>query len=504
MPQVKYLRLAMLVAVLTVVPAAPAWAHADLLRSSPSDKAVLTSGPAEVTLLFNEPVSMALGSVKVLAPDGRRVDAAKASTRDGGRTVDVAVRGELPHGTLTVLWRVLSDDNHTETGAFTFSIEQPSPTAATAATTQQATAGRGSKDLLALSRLTMFTGLVLLVGSGAFLLTLWPRGLAVRASRHLLWTGWVLSVLGSAAGLLLQGPYAAGRSIASALDPALIGSVLHTRYGVAALVRLGLLAATAALLRGLGRDRRPLVTGSATCLSIGVLLSVSAVGHAGTDGLASLALASDAIHLGAVSAWLGGLVLLSTVLLRREPAELAAVLPRWSRYAATAVAVLVVTGAFAAWREVRAVDALFSTAYGRLLLLKTVLVAVTVALGAVGRSWIRRHYVLPIVHAASMTATEIRPAPAPSAVTRLRRSVLLEAGTGAVVLAVAAVLVQTTPARNALASPFISTGRARGAGGECQTRPCTARKQDPAVLLHGRGPKALRGATPASVAKPAT
>ncbi len=190
----------------------------------------------------------------------------------------------------------------------------------------------------------------------------------------------------------------------------------------------------------------------------GVLLSTSLVGHAGVGELSALALPADAVHLAAASAWLGGVVL-GLVVLRRHAtapvADLAAVLPRWSRWAAGSVAVLVVTGTFASWREVRELDALISTTYGRLLLVKTVLVAGMLALGALGRSWVRRHYATPVVHAATAELLD-----APVAVpdpTRLRRSVLLEAGTAVVVLAVTALLVETTPARTAYAPLFSQT-----------------------------------------------
>ena len=91
---------------------------------------------------------------------------------------------------------------------------------------------------------------------------------------------------------------------------------------------------------------------------------------------AALALPLDALHLAAVAAWLGGLaVLLLAVLPARDAGRLAAVLPRWSRWAAGSVAVIVATGLFASWREVRDLSALPGTRYGQLLLVKAALVA---------------------------------------------------------------------------------------------------------------------------------
>ncbi len=461
------LRVVLLVALLTLLPAAPAWAHADLLESTPADNTVVATAPARMTLHYSGPVSTTLGSGRVLAPDGSRVDTGQVSTSDNGRTLIVPLRDGLPDGTYTLLWRVLSaDDNHVLTGALTFSVKEPSPTAAVAQVQQ--TDGGAAKNLLALTRLVLYAGLVLLVGGLAFLFVLWPAGQTVRAARRMLWIGWALTGLASAAGLMLQGPYVTGRPVSSALDPALVLDVLGTRYGLATLVRLSLLVGAALLLLRLGRVSgragRSVLATAGTVLSIGVLLSTSAVGHAAAGDGATLAVPADALHLAAMSAWIGGLVLLASVLLRRHPSDLAVVLPRWSRYAAANTTILVVTGTFAGWREVGESGALTGTTYGRLLLLKTAIVAFMLALGAVGWLWVRKHYLLPVAHAAaSLAVIEVRPAPTPPAVTRLRRFVLLEAGTAAVVLSVTAVLVATTPARIAYAPVLTQTAQVSGA-----------------------------------------
>lgn len=441
--------------------ASPAWSHTKFLDSTPADKAIMASGPAEVTLRFSEPVGdTALGSFKVLAVDGSRVDTGRLRARSGGRLVVVPLQDTLTHGTYTLLWRVVSSDSHSVAGTSTFWVlpSEPSATAPPAKHARPAEpvpdvvlpvdAGRAAGNLLAVARLMLFAGLVLLVGGVGFLLILWPAGQTFRAARRMVWAGWALAVLGSVGGLLMQGPHAAGRSLASSFDPALLSAVLQTRYGVAAVVRLSLLAGAALVLLGSGRIRRSVLASGAAVVGLGLLLSTSAVGHAGTGHLAGLALSADALHLAAGCAWLGGLAQL-IILLRQPPAELLPVLPRWSRYAAAAIGVLIVTGTFASWREVGTLNALDATTYGRLLLVKIGLVALMLAFGAFGRSWVLRHYVLAVVHAASPTATVDRPAPGRPAVARLRRSVLLEAVTAAAVLTVTAVLVQTPPARAA-------------------------------------------------------
>ena len=84
------------------------------------------------------------------------------------------------------------------------------------------------------------------------------------------------------------------------------------------------------------------------------------------------------LHLAAMALWLGGLVVLLTSVLprfRATPAAGLRAVRRWSVVAFAAVAVLVVTGEVQAFPTVAPLDALWSTDYGGLLLVKLALVA---------------------------------------------------------------------------------------------------------------------------------
>jgi copper transport protein len=138
-----------------------------------------------------------------------------------------------------------------------------------------------------------------------------------------------------------------------------------------------------------------------------------------------------------MAVWLGGLVMLVGFLLRRaDEGELGAILPVWSRWAALAVAALLLAGLTQALIEVGTLTALVETAYGRLIMMKVGLFAGVVAVAAYSRRLVGRRL------------AEGRPG-------RLRRLVAAELGITAVVLALTTVLVQTTPARTAEANENI-------------------------------------------------
>jgi copper transport protein len=112
---------------------------------------------------------------------------------------------------------------------------------------------------------------------------------------------------------------------------------------------------------------------------------------------------------------------------------MAGVAGRFSRLAAIAVALLLLTGIVQSVALVGSVGAFFDTAYGRLVLAKIALFAVS--LGAFNR---RR--LLPRLRRVEGGGEEPERAAA-----LLRRSVAFEVGLALVVLAVASVLVATDP-----------------------------------------------------------
>ena len=146
-----------------------------------------------------------------------------------------------------------------------------------------------------------------------------------------------------------------------------------------------------------------------------------------------------------------------------ESAESAATIPgldddarlklvrRFSATAFTAVCVLAATGVYQGWRQVRHWDPLFDTDYGRLLIIKSSIFLVLIALGFLARRLL------------AATSPDLA---------RLRRSVAAEFGLAIVVLAVTALLVESQPASEtapkasgpvAVTAPF-DTGSANGSG----------------------------------------
>ncbi|PZG00169.1 copper resistance CopC/CopD family protein [Micromonospora deserti] len=412
---------------LLIAPAGPASAHAVLVSSSPVSSVVVPTGPAEVVLTFSESVRKVPGKIRVIAPDGSRADRGEPTFE--GAVVTIPVDPAGGRGTYLVSYRVISADSHPVSGAFTYSVGAPSPPPVDSGDDSRADPVVG--NAVKVAKYLGYVGLLLVAGPALVLAALWPRRLPRRGPTRLAWFGLGLVALSALADVWLQVPYTAGGGLLDVTGEG-FSTVLGSTFGVAHLVRLGLLAAAAFLLR-------PLLAGSAgraDLVILGVLggaalLTWPLAGHPAASPAPAVSVVVDAVHLGSMAVWLGGLVTLAGFLLRQaDERELGAILPIWSRWAALAVSALLLAGTVQALIEVATPDALVGTTYGRLLLGKIGLFVLVIAVAAYSRQLVRRR------------AAAGRPA-------AVRRAIQVELAITAVVLGLSATLVQTTPARTA-------------------------------------------------------
>ncbi|MGW4048683.1 copper resistance protein CopC [Streptomyces sp. NPDC004721] len=512
--------------------AGPASAHAALRGADPADGTVLKTAPGTITLAFTESVSLLDDSFRLFDPEGRRVRTGEPQHAPGRPdTAQVAFPEGLGEGTFTVAWRVVSADSHPVSGAFTFSVGKPSPTMAAIDTgPSENPTTRGLYDL---ARYTAYGAAALLIGTAAFALLCRPPNAG--PLRKPLVAGWWALLASTLALLVLRAPYETGTGPASAFDLAAVSRTLTGRPGLMLLARLALLAPTAVLLVRLSR-RRPeekpsratLAAGAAPALALALTWAGSE--HASAGIQVPVAMTSSVLHLLAMAVWLGGLTALlttlqhvtadepeagrgtsapgpkakaavtvasggsgggttvtipvaegtSTVAPSADGPALTAAVARFSRIAFGAVTVLVVTGVYQSWRGLGSWTTLTDTAYGRLLLVKLVVVALLLAVAARSRRWTARlvtadagpdvrdvkTLAVPDGEALAVPDGEARaeapgtktsappsalaPSPAPDACRRaLRRSVLAEVAVGIAVLVFTTVLAGTLPGRAA-------------------------------------------------------
>jgi copper transport protein len=362
-------------------------AHAALTGTDPQEGSVLKSAPRQVTLTFSESIGLFDDSFRVLDPENRRVRTGEPEHADGrADTAGVTLPRGLGTGTYTVAWRVVSADSHPVSGAFTFSVGKPS---ATRAPLPPTAGDPASSALYDIARYAAYSGLALLIGAVTFVLVCGFPG----SVRRLLVTGWWILLGSTLALLLLRGPYERGTGPSGVFDPESLSDTLAGRPGIVLVARLALLAAVAFVpprvpVRGRGAGRVVLVLGALFSLALAV--TWAAAEHASAGIQVPAAMVSSVLHLLAMAVWLGGLAALLAALHRPAEPVPPAVVTRFSRLALTSVAVLAVTGVYQSWRGLGSWDALTSTSYGRLLVVKVVLVALLLAGAAFSRRWTTR------------------------------------------------------------------------------------------------------------------
>ncbi|MEU0249186.1 copper resistance protein CopC [Streptomyces sp. NPDC006235] len=401
-PRVRTVVLLLLAAACALLAGAgPASAHAAVTGSDPAQGAVVDKAPARISLTFSEQVALSDDSLRVLDPEGKRVDAGKPSNVSG-TTYAVRLHSGLPDGTYTVAYQVVSADSHPVAGAYTFSIGAPSKTSVSVS-------GQNADDglvgwLYGFGRYVSYAGFIVLAGGAAFVLACWPRGSGVRPVQRFVVSGWLALTAATLALLLLRGSFTGSGKVADVFDLSLLGQVLQTKTGAALVSRLLLLAAAALFIAVLfgaydkrvdPQEKRDLTFGLAiggVVVAAGLAASWAMSEHASVGLQAGIAMPVDVLHLLAVAAWLGGLGAL-LVALYRAPADApvdASAVRRFSRVAFGSVLALIATGTYQSWRQLGSWSAFTETRYGQLLLAKIALVAVLVGVAWISRRWTGR------------------------------------------------------------------------------------------------------------------
>ncbi|MCY3676452.1 MAG: hypothetical protein F4Z31_13020 [Gemmatimonadetes bacterium] len=402
--------------------AAAATLHTELEESTPAQDAVLTESPTEVSLTYTTAVQLSLSSVSVRSAAGGAAPVAAAELaylhEDRQDVLLLALDEPLGRGSYVVEWTTAGPDGHALSGEFGFRVDVPAVDEADHAPALDAAPvpeagpgpqGAGTADdagtgifvdpgALA-TRFAFYLGIVGLLGSVAFRVIALgaaksaglPNGVAEGVS-----TG-TWRIAAAAAVLLLAAlplrlwfqaqtlfPDDPGANLATAAGgtPWSAGWWVHGAAGVLAAVGV-------ALCRSGNRGGAGwhVVLAAALLVPIAPILS----GHAWADAPRGLSAVATYLHVVAAGAWVGGLFCLVSAglpALRAAAADnggawpgLPTLVGAFSRLALVAVGTLVVSGGVKAWLHMGAPSDLWTTPWGRSLLIKDFIVACVMAIG---------------------------------------------------------------------------------------------------------------------------
>ena len=427
------------------------WAHARLTRSEPSAKARLEAAPTVVRLWFSEAPELAVSSVVVKDSTGA-VMAVGPLERDTSKLgVRAAVLSRLAPGTYTVTWRVAAADGHPTTGTFSFTVLATAQSVVVADTVGAIHPDSGlskpSDDARAVTpvesprfvavRGVQLAALLVLIGAIVFRFGVVDRSaeltpeLRAALYRRLATVAMVAALfvlLADAARLELQKEILGG-------EPSHLVHIrilaANTEWGRAWLMQVGV-AIVMGVAIWLGRRGQFAAWVAAAVGAIALAVSPALGGHAAASASSrSLAIGADALHVLAAAGWMGSLFCLVTVALPVVVAgegddrwrSVASLVAAFSPLALLSAAVVLLSGVVSAWLRMGALAPLWTTDYGRVLLIKLAMLAAVAATGAY--NWRR---VQPTLGTAPATS-------------RLRKTATTELALGAAVVIVTAILV---------------------------------------------------------------
>jgi copper transport protein len=448
-------------------------AHLELSRSTPSEGAHLAAAPRTLKLTFTEPVELSIARLRLIGPSDAVVPITPLRQPDDSVQILIAdVIGPLVGGVYRLEWQVAGTDGHPVRGTISYVVAPgatglddparpgaatrgdrgaPAPDPGAEASSHDPTSMPSGEFFDAEStgyvvvRALQFIALLTVIGAltfGFVVLGMLRRtetdpavvaSMRTRAAAVGLWAAVALLVTAIlrlyAQSLAMHGPD-------EALAPAYIAAmVAKTVWGWG-----WLLQATGAVLAitGFAMARRERSSGWLLSGVAGATLSLTPAlsGHAAaTPGLATLAVIADALHVIGAAGWLGSLCFVLVVgipvALRldgdRRGAAIARLVGAFSPTALMFAGLAALTGVFAAWLRIGFTTALWTSDYGRVLLIKLAILAVVAAIGVY--NWRR-----------------VKPALGDDAGTRrMQRSATTELGVGVLVVIVTAVLVATPP-----------------------------------------------------------
>lgn len=370
--------LAIIVLAMLVGAASPAAAHAELASSSPANGTTAAHCPATISLVFDEAV--ATGGLAVTI---NKVAATPHATATDNQHFVVQVHACKP-GTVVLTWRTVSaDDGHVANGMIHFGVGHSEVVGAAAASVSTASL---TGTWLAAARATGYICLALLGGGLLFLTFLWPAGANLGRVRFMI-AGSALVGLVAAVGALWATIRMSGMSLTLALR-------LPFGREYAALALLWTLVAVVVvdfLQRGeeaLGRLAWR-VSVLVLFLAMAAMEAMSAHGYASAHPV--LGLAADLTHLGAMSAWIGGLVILATAVIPKvRGEELNQVVQRFSRWARIAVASIVISGLGLLCVVILPLSKFWGTHYADVLIIKMAVLVLALAAATGSRTWVNR------------------------------------------------------------------------------------------------------------------
>ena len=403
--------LALIGVAVAIVAALPMAAHAQssdnsLAGSSPSDGATLGTSPAIMTFTFQQPVgsdeafTVAVGCGTPAQPQSTGIPL----LGDDDVTFTVEVLSPFPKGACTITWLLRDDlDQAIATDLIAFSVSADTPTASsvsTGSTIPTAASGAAASSIgddvepvgstggsVWLGGVISSYGIMVLFGAVVVISFGWPEGPLYEITQRFTFKMWIVALAGTYLHTAALTSSLTGTSFTASLNPFSFADTFTEGWsGAAAIIRLvAVIACVWVAYRPeavLDDVSRPLAIAAPT-----VAVVTLAFGRV-SGNLALIGLIVMILHVMAVAIWLGGVIFVGrAVLAGPGDQDLVHAVKAYSRISAPAILVVIISDVAETMRLVG--DALFTSSYGRVLILKFLAVGVMLFVAIKARAMVR-------------------------------------------------------------------------------------------------------------------
>ena len=259
---------------------------------------------------------------------------------------------------------------------------------------------------------------------------------------RVVWIGLGTATVSGVIWFLVQAAAMSGLSFQEMIAGDLLSKILKdTQFGFVAEIRLALAILLAAFL---AYDEVEQTRWPALVSALGLTGAIAWVGHGGsTMGPSGWShLVADVLHLIAAAAWIGGLVALALLLTNRprnydkvQRQFVCYAVQRFSSLGMLSVGCLLLTGIVNTWTLVGSINALISTEYGRLLMIKIMLFVIMIGFAIVNRLRLTPQLAVPQGREQHLFAKH-----------QLTRNSMIEIGLGLTIFAIVGALGTLHPA----------------------------------------------------------
>ncbi|MCQ6280782.1 copper resistance protein CopC [Bacillus sp. EB600] len=361
------------------------YAHAYIIKSTPSENETLRHSPQKVSIQFDETIQPAFHSIQVFNSKGNQVDQKNGHIDPiNSSIIECGLKQNLPNGTYQIQWKVVSSDGHPVEGVIPFQIGNGNKNQDGSTVNQESKGYTPHLDLIII-RWLQYVSNACFVGILFIYLFVLPKEFAQDTMvknilRRLIKYSFVFLCLSIIVSLPLQATIESTSSWGTAFNIEILRNMLlNTSFGKVWIIQMDslLFLFMTTYLLSVHRFNKPIWVWISLVLGIGLLLTKSFTSHAASSGNPILTIGMDFLHLLSASIWIGSLIVFVALSPIRRKIDsknhYMAMIKRFSKWGIITVLILTITGVLSSFFSIPNFRSLVYTDYGKVLSGKIIL-----------------------------------------------------------------------------------------------------------------------------------